>query len=200
MRFWTTIILVGICAFSVIRGLTIVHFSVSMLNIRSPQNQAESIGAWSAVPGIASAALQMQLKEQVDPSDLKATNARRERLSALVSIRPMSSIDWLSLSGLQLITDQPMDQVLGALMLSTLTGPNEGYVMTDRGIFGISVWEDLSPDLRRHVINDLAAGEIPESRKVRPVLDSKSPAVRNELRTAILAILPLKEAERRLGF
>ena len=49
--------------------------------------------------------------------------------SSILSIEPLSSLDWLSLSGMQLVTDQPMEQVLGSLELSMLTGPNEGYVM-----------------------------------------------------------------------
>ena len=57
---------------------------------------------------------------------------------------------------MQLVTDQPMEQVLESLKLSTLTGPNEGYVMAERGIFGVSLWEGLSPDLKSRVAIDLA--------------------------------------------
>ena len=72
---------------------------------------------------------------------MMAANRRREVLSAILSIKPLSSMDWLSLSGMQLVTDQPMEQVLGSLKLSMLTGPNEAYVMAKRGIFGVSLWE-----------------------------------------------------------
>jgi hypothetical protein len=86
-------------------------------------------------------------------------------------------------------------------MLSALTGPNEGYLMADRGIFGASLWEDLSPDLRRRTAIDLAAEKPPENEKFRAVLSTKSEVVRNELRTAMLATgLSPKEVERRLGF
>ena len=104
--------------------------------------------SWATVAGLGAAALQSQLAPSIDPSDLKAANSRRETLAAILSVKPMSSNDWLSLSGMQLMTDQPMEQVLGSLMLSMMTGPNEGYTMTERGIFGVSLWEDLSPDLR----------------------------------------------------
>jgi hypothetical protein len=172
-----------------------------MANNASSENRAEIIHTWTAVPGIASAALQSKLTEKINTSDLKAANSRREALSAILSIKPLSSMDWLSLSGMQLITDQPMDQVLASLLLSTVTGPNEGYVMADRGIFGASLWEDLSPDLKRHAAVDLAAGEIHDDGKFRAVLSTKSERVRNELRTAILATgLSPKEVERRLGF
>jgi hypothetical protein len=199
IRLWTAITLIGICALSVAIGLSIVHFAVASTSGHSPENRPETIH--TTVPGAASADLQLELKEKINPSDVKAANRRREALSALLSIKPLSSMDWLSLSGMQLITDQPMEQVLSSLLLSTMTGPNEGYVMADRGIFGASLWEDLSPDLKRHTAMDLAVGEIPNDGRFRTVLSAKSETVRNELRTGILATgLSAKEVERRLGF
>jgi hypothetical protein len=201
IRLWTVLTLIVICAFSVTRGVSIVHFSFAAASSNSSQDRAKSLEPWTAAAGIGSTALQALLKQPFDVSDAKVTIRRRETLSALVSVNPLSSNDWLLLSGMQLITDQPMEQVFAALRLSSMTGPNESSVMTDRGIFGVSVWEDLSPDLRRHVINDLAAGEIPESRKIRPVVDPKSAAARNELRTSLLATgLSPKEVDRRLGY
>ena len=201
IRFWTAIAMIGICTLSIGRGVSIVHFSLAMMNIGSSESRAETIHSWTTVPGIASSALQPQLTEKTNPSDLKAANSRREALSAMLSIKPLSSMDWLLLSGMQQITDQPMDQVFGSLMLSTMTGPNEGYVMADRGMFGASLWEDLSPDLKRHAAMDLSAGEMPDNAKFRAVLSTKSEGVQNELRTAILATgLSAKEVEQRLGF
>jgi hypothetical protein len=201
IRFWTAITMIGICSLFVARGLSIVQFSLATANIGSSERRAETLHAWAAVPGIASAALQSQLTEQIDPSDSKAANSRREGLSAIVSIKPLSSMDWLLLSGMQLITDQPMEQVLSSLLLSTMTGPNEGYVMADRGTFGASLWEDLSPDLRRRAAMDLVAGEMPQSAKFQAVLSTKSERIQNDLRAAILATgLSPKELERRLGF
>jgi hypothetical protein len=201
IRFWTAIIVIGVCAFSLVRGVGVVRFSVAMATIGSSESRAEIIGTWATVPGVASTALQSKLKEKIDPSNLTAANSRREALSSILSIEPLSSTDWLALSGVQLITDQPMDQVLATLMLSVLTGPNEGYVMADRGIFGVSLWEDLSPDLKRRTAIDLAAAEPRELGKIQAVLSTKSEVVRNELRTAMLATgLSPKEVERRLGF
>jgi hypothetical protein len=201
IRSWTAIVVIGICAFSVVRGLSIVRFSLAMASIGSSESGAESIGMWATVPGVASTALQSKLKKKINPSDLTAANSRREALSAILSIKPLSSTEWLLLSGVQLIMDQPMDQVLATLMLSALTGPNEGYLMADRGIFGASLWEDLSPDLRRRTAIDLAAEEPPESGKFRAVLSTKSEGVRNELKAAMLATgLSPKEVEKRLGF
>ena len=199
IRFWTAIIVIGICAFSVVRGLSIVRFSLAMATTSS--SRAETIRLWATVPGVGATALQSKLTEKINSSDLQAANSRRETLAAILSVAPLSSPNWLSLSGMYLVTDQPMEQVLGALMLSMVTGPNEGYLMGERGIFGVSLWEDLSPDLKRHVGMDLAAEEILKNGKFRDVLSTKSEGVRSEVRSAMLATgLAPKEVERRLGF
>ena len=129
IRVWTAIAMIGICGFSIVEGWSIVHFSLAMMNVDSLKNRVEITQEWSAVPGVASIALQTELRDKIDPSDLKAADGRRETLSTILSIKPLSSFEWLSLSGMQLVTDQPMEQVLGSLELSVLTGPNEMYVM-----------------------------------------------------------------------
>jgi hypothetical protein len=208
IRFWTAIVMMGVCAFSVARGWSIVHFSLAVENIDSLNNRAEIAHAWSAVPGVASTALETELRDKIDLSDLKAANRRREGLSALLSIKPLSSFGWLSLSGMQFVTDQPMEQVLESLTLSVLTGPNEGYVMAERGIFAVSLWESLSPDLKSRAAMDLAPMFSPrtpeegaESGKIRAILATKSEGLRNDLRKALLATgRSPKEIEQRLGF
>ena len=201
IRLWTAIALIGICGFSVTRGWAIVHFSFAMANVDSSEKRDLVINTWSSVPDVASAALQAELREKINISDQKAANNRREALSSILSIKPLSSLDWLSLSGLQLVTDQPMEQVLGSLELSIMTGPNEGYVNVERGIFGVSLWLRLSPDLKRRVANDLTAKEIVGNEKFRAVVSAQPARVRNELQDAMLGSgLSPNEVERRLGF
>src|SRR5262249_32715033 len=93
----------------------------------------------------------------LNPSDVMAAIRRRAVLSTILSIKPLSSRDWLALSGMRLITDQPIEEVLGSLNLSMLTGPNEGSVREERGVSGVTLWERLSPDLKSRVAIDLAA-------------------------------------------
>ena len=203
IRLWTAIALIGACGFSVTRGSAIVHFSLAMANVDSSEKRDEIINTWSFVPEVASAALHAGLTKEIDISDQKAANSRREVLSSILSIEPLSSLDWLSLSGVQLVTDQPMGQVLGSLELSMLTGPNEGYLVAQRGIFGVSLWESLSPYLKGRVAIDLAAGEITVTgnEKFRAILSAQPERARNELRAAMLATgLSPKEVEIRLGF
>jgi hypothetical protein len=203
IRFWTAIALIGICGLSIARGWSIVHFSIATANIDVFENWAEIFKPWTAVPEVASAALQSELKEEIDISDPKAANGRRETFSSIVSIRPSSSLGWLSLSGLQSVTHQPLERVLKSLRLSMLIGPNEGYAMWERAIFGVSLWESLSPDLKRGVVSDLATAEMEtkEKEKFQTILSGQSVEVRDELREALLATgLSRKEIEKRLGF
>ena len=200
IRLFTALAVIGICAVFLARGWDIVYFSVAMANGNSSEKRAGIIDKWAAAPGVASAALQVELREKINISDPKAANSRRETLSSILAIRPLSSLDWLSLAGMRLVTDQPMEEVLGSLELSMATGPREGYLMGERGLFGISLWERLSPELKSRVAVDLAAGNRSEIGKIRAVLSTKPVRVRDELRKALLGTgLSPKEIEQQLG-
>jgi hypothetical protein len=208
IRLLTAIALIAMSGLSVAQGWRIVHFSLATMNIDSSEKRAEITNAWRAVPGLASIALQADLTDEINPSDMMVAYRRRAILSELLSIRPLSSMDWFSLSGMQLATDQPMKDVLASLKLSMLTGPNEASVMTKRGVFGVSLWESLSPDLKSHVAYDLGPTLFPhspaegaEGGKLRAALSAKPEHVRKEIREALLATgLSPKEIEQRLGF
>jgi len=109
----------------------------------------------------------------------------------------------LSLAATRLAMDQPMDDVLGSLKLSMLTGPYEGYLMGERAVLGASLWESLSPDLKRGVANDIAGQYVRGYdlvQKLRPIFSAMPDQVQKEIREALLATgLPPKEIER-MGF
>ena len=203
LRLWTAIAMIGLCGFAAASGWHIVHFSLARMGIVSPKKRADA-RAWTSVPGIASTAWQVEMMDQINPSDLTAANERREALSAFLSVAPLSSYHWLLLSGMEFATAQRMDDVLDALTLSALTGPNEGYVMSERGIFGVSVWEDLPADLKNRTALDLAPiifprtpAEAPQAAKLGTVLATASGSVRSELRNALLATgLAAKDIQR----
>jgi hypothetical protein len=199
IRFWTAIVVIGICGFAAVSGWNIARFSLAMMDVDASKRRAEA-RAWASVPGVASTAQQAEMMDKINPSDMTAANERREALSAFLSVKPLSSYHWLLLSTMEFATAQRMDDVLDALTLSALTGPNEDYVMVKRGIFGLSVWEDLPPDLKRRVAADLTAEKDPGNPNFQAVLSSKPQEVRDELRMALLAQgLPAKDVER-LGF
>ncbi|MGB6915884.1 MAG: hypothetical protein WBE42_24510, partial [Pseudolabrys sp.] len=104
IRLLTAIALIAMSGLSVAQGWRIVHFSLATMNIDSSEKRAEITNAWRAVPGLASIALQADLTDEINPSDMMVAYRRRAILSELLSIRPLSSVDWFSLSGMQLVT------------------------------------------------------------------------------------------------
>src|SRR5215469_13252694 len=147
IRLLTTIALIVIGGMAVAQGWGIVRFFLASTNVVSAEKRARITDAWRATSGITSTALNDELADETNQSDIIAAYRQRELLSAILSIKPLSSGDWLALSKAELMTLQPIDDVFGSLELSMLTGPNEGYVMEDRRFFGVSLWDKLSPDL-----------------------------------------------------
>jgi hypothetical protein len=200
IRLLTAIALIVISGVTIAQGWGIVRFFLASVNIVSAEKRARTADAWRATSGVTSTALNDELADESKQSDIIAAYRQRELLSAILSIKPLSSMDWLALSRAELKTHQPMDDVFGSLELSMLTGRNEGYVMEERRLFGVSLWERLSPDLKRRVANDLAVGEIHDGR-LRAVVSAQPEQVQNEVKEALGATgLSPKEIEKRLGF
>ena len=105
--------MIALCGVALTQGFSVLHFSVALANVDPAEPRAKTMGAWTSVPGVASTALKTELADQFDPSDWKASHQRRDELSALLAIKPLSSKDWLAFSGMQLTTAQPRPQILG---------------------------------------------------------------------------------------
>jgi hypothetical protein len=208
IRLLTTIALIVMSGIAVAQGWGIVRFFLASTNIVSAEKRARTADAWRATSGITSTALNDELADETSQSDIIAAYRQRELLSAILSIKPLSSGDWLALSKAELMTRQPIENVFGSLELSMLTGPNEGYVMGERAVFAIPLWERLPADLKRHAATDVAAmmlrrtpAEGETLAKIRAVLAGQPDRVRNEVREAVVASGVSPEAiEKGLGF
>jgi hypothetical protein len=200
IRLLTAIALIVISGVAVAQGWGIVRFFLASTNIVSSEKRARIGDASRATSGITLTALKDELADETGRSDIIAPYHRHELLSALLSIEPLSSMDWLSLSRAELMTHQPMEDVFGSLELSILTGPNEEYVMAERGIYGVSLWQRLPLDLKRRVAADLTLDEYPDIVKIRAFVSAQPEQVRAELREALIASgLSLEEVEKRVG-
>lgn len=207
IRLCTAIAIIAIGGLSLVQGWEIARFSLAVVSIESSDKGIGNNKPSAALPGLTSTALQADLADEIDASDLQAANRRREALSSILAVKPLSSIHWLLLSGMQLIMERPMEQVLESLELSVVTGPNEAHVMAERAIFGVSLWEDLPRDLKSRAARDLGPMIYPrtpaegaQGDKFRAVLATKSESVRNELRNALVANgVSRSEIEQQLG-
>jgi hypothetical protein len=195
-RFITAIVVIAFCGFAVATGWNFTRFSLITMD-KSAENREERVRAWTAAPGVSAAAWKIVLP------GLTATDSLRDGLSAVLSIKPLSSPDWLSFSGLQLSTDQPIEAVVESFELSMLTGPNEAEVMANRGIFGLSIWDVLPTRLKDRTVTDLVVGTVSSGgaiTKLRTALSAEPEKVRSELRTRLLAEgLPPKDLKA-IGF
>jgi hypothetical protein len=208
IRLLTAIALIVISGVAVARGWEIVRFFLANTNIVSSDKRARIGDAWRATSGIISTALNDELADETNQSDIIAAYRQRELASAILSIKPLSSMDWLALSRAELMTRQSTEDVFGSLELSTLSGPNEGYVMGERAVFALSLWDKLPADLKRHAAIDVAAMMFPRTPtegevlgKIRAVLAAQPDRVRNEVRQAVVASGISPEAiQKGLGF
>ena len=179
--------ILGLTGFALSRGWEITRFAEARSRFATQQKQEDAVKRWAGVPGLAEAALAASLARVADADDIDDARRRASGLTAILAVHPLSSTDWLSLSGMRLVTGQPYEHVLDALAMSSVTGPNEGSVMLQRGIFGLLQWEVLPDEPRQRTIADLAVallgtsvhdGEINPAKKV---LAGKPEEIRREI-------------------
>ena len=84
----------------------------------------------------------------IEPVNSQTVATRLNQLTALLSARPLDSEHWLSLAAIRHLAGEPIEKVLAVLRLSFLTGPNEGEVLLQRVLFGLSVWAELSAEIQ----------------------------------------------------
>jgi len=193
-RLVTAAVVIGLCGFAVIRGWSILQFEQAQARLASNEHGVENVDRWIGAPGLTVAALDASLAKFAGKSDIDSAAKREQWAAALLSVRPLSSGRWLLLAEMQLITSAPYERVLAALRMSSVTGPNEGVIMWERGIFGLLNWQGLPPDGRQRAIDDLA-GAIrgaplgsSEMAVARAVLRSKT----QETRTTIVEQLKVE--------
>ena len=88
-----------------------------------------------------------------DTSDSKLQTA----IANILSVKPISSGYWLSLARTRFKMGEPTHQVMEAFSMSSLSGPNEGNILPWRSLFGVSIWDIASPDVRNETILGLSA-------------------------------------------
>jgi hypothetical protein len=185
MRVLTALTIIALCLFAAMRGWSIAEFAKA--EGVSSRRGFDDLRRWVGVPGVSNAALQALLAQTTAVSDVEGARQRAERLTALLSVRPFSSEEWLSLAEMRLISKQPEKDVESALLMSSVTGPNEDYVMWQRGLFGLFIWQSLPADARRQTIRDFAGAlhGVPlgdrEISAARNLVSAKSDKARSEI-------------------
>jgi hypothetical protein len=187
MRLLTILAVLGACAFAVMRGFEVIGFGVAEPLLQASGSPAQGVARWQATAGLGVPALKASLARSAPgagPADLRE---RADLLAALLTRRPLSASDWLSLAGVRAAASAPDEEVVAATTMSYLTGPNEGAVMVQRGIFGLIRWDALPATVRAQAARDLGGAMFGASIRpaglqvIRAILAGKSRETRAEI-------------------
>jgi hypothetical protein len=150
-------------------------------------SKLEAVSSWSGTAGIATRARSLALKILVSetPGDGAAVeNALRE----LAAASPATAATWQALVAFRRARGDPIESVLVPLRMSALTAPHEEYFVKKRAVFGLEYWADLPEADRRMLVRDLVSPiRNYWTDDYRRILAAKSQAVRDEIRTAVIA-------------
>jgi len=189
VRFLTALAVLCICSSAVYRGSDIVRFALADAGLGQDGKSADADRPWVNVPGLAFSAQESLFKGEADAGDQKGAGKQREEVADILAVRPLSSEYWLALSEKRLATGEPISKVAEAFSLSVLTGADEDYVMSRRGVFGLVHWQALPGDIRQRAAADLAAVSLTmkNSDILRAALIEKTEKIRQDIRASLQA-------------
>ena len=188
IRLLTAAAVVGICVWPVWQGFDVIRYAMA-------GSTPEALQPWFAVSGVAFDARESALPPVDDSSDDMTIRKRRDEIAEILAIRPLSSRYWFKLAVRRIDAHEDPTRAIDALELSTVTGPNEDYMLTQRGLFGIWQWEVLPAQIRQRAVADLVARQNSTANNIsdakmawlRTTLSEKTEQVRQEIRSALQA-------------
>src|SRR5690242_16085020 len=113
----TILAVLALSALAMTRGVEILRFEATSARAAAHQIPAAALRGWVGVPGVGGAALQTLLQQTPTAPGGELPQHRIDDLTALLSVHPMSSADWLSLAGMRLVTAQPYDTVIASFAM-----------------------------------------------------------------------------------
>ena len=180
-RFITSVLLIGGGLFAVLRGMTIIGYSWASFGAAQP----DRLQAYADAPGVGDAAREALAGAAASPVQA------REALQRAVAGRPMSAALWLALAQADLESGQPLDKVLAAAAMSSVTGPNEGGLMAGRAVFLVPLWPQMPVDMRRTTVDELMQAwslvAAPERRAMAASIATFEEGERVRLQAALIA-------------
>jgi hypothetical protein len=182
IRLLTALAVIGICLWPMWQGFNLIRYAMI-------DDTPEASRSWFNVPGLSFVAREDAVTPVDDSSDDKTIRKRRDEIAEILATRPLSSRYWVKLAEARVDAGDPLSQALEALQLSVVTGPNEGYMITQRGLFGIWPWEVLPQEVKARAVADLAARQLSDAKLawLKTTLSEKPTRVRQEIRAALQA-------------
>lgn len=154
--------------------------------------------SWNNVIGVRSDAVlaSIAIKRLLSPKNLG--DLQPEAISIL-SVRPMAAQAWILLAGTRLLSGQPIDKAAFALQTGLMLAPNEDDLIAERLVYGLIIWESLSPSAKERIALDLSIAGGAEIEKIRPIIAQKDMAMRKDIRARLETRLVRKSFVDGLG-
>ncbi|MBP0581187.1 hypothetical protein J8I29_17805 [Labrys sp. LIt4] len=178
-RIGTAVLCMAVAGFAVWRSVPVLGFALAEREA-GESGDITPLRPFAAIletGALAEASLQSAIAQGQSSDTIKAD-------IRLLTRRPLSSSAWLDLAAARLAAGEGMVEVVKALRMSALTGPNESVLMASRALFALPLWTALPGDLRRRTAQDIAGGwerlETSDKLVMRLTL-STAPAMRSEL-------------------
>ena len=177
IRLLTALAVVGMCIWPVWKGFDVTRFALA-------GSKAEAVLPWLDDAGVAFAAREDALTSIMTRATMRPFASDAMKLPRC-SIKPLSSFYWIQLAEARVDAHEPIAKALEAFQLSEVTGPNEEYMITQRGMFGIWQWETLPPDVQQRSIADLVSGYLSDTKLawLKKTLAEKPEPVRQQIRS-----------------
>jgi hypothetical protein len=198
------ITLVSVYALVVWKGIELSRFAllqvrvdnVILLSARQEKGQVSTkaselgdvLSNWHNVAGVRSdaASASIAIKRLTSPITLRSLEP--DAISIL-TVRPMAAQAWALLAGTRLLSGQPIEKAASALQTALMLAPNEDNLIAERLVYGLIMWEHLSPSAKERIALDLSivgeGGVAADIEKARIVIAEKNKAVRDDIRARL---------------
>ena len=188
LRTLTALVVIGLALHAVSMGARLVPFAIAEMNYGEAEDRVSQLREWRDLVGVAAAAREPSPVTSQKPKNLEQLVQARTDLEAYLAMRPLSPVKWLALAEVDLSTGKPTADAIHALDMSHLTGPNEGYVMPRRALFGVLLWESLDQRQRFRVGRDIALADNLEEQRMRNLVKLKSTATKENIKFVLLQL------------
>jgi hypothetical protein len=183
LRFWSSLLVLACCGLAIAWALPTLRFALAA-QFADGRDARTKVRPFFTAPPVAALAQQRALVASADEPAPRA-----DALQALLGARPLAGGAWLDLAIARQGAGRSLSEVASALAMSSLTGPHEGRFMWGRAAFGLPLWEQLPPDMRRGLVADLLGGwsEVPftEQQQLADVLALSPDRSRAEIVAAL---------------
>ena len=185
VRVLTALCIVGACTLVIARGLDLARFSFVYSQLDDKEvDLSSALAVWKNDSGVGIVAREAILPVVETWDEKEKTEARRQGLTELLAVKPLSSGYWLSLARMRLATRQDLESVAKAMDMSVLTGANEGSLMWQRATFDLMFWNFLPHSVRARAALELHEDSLSaeQAASIRLILSEKSDQERREIR------------------